>query len=157
MICKKKPRCAKHIRTPRRGTTRIILPKREYLSKKITVFFRCMLRAVGPFRTHRSRATFGLTSRGLAPSAHSLCERLDLLLSVTAFKALTKGLCKVQQTLGAGNQNRTDDLVITNDVLYRLSHTSIAADTSTTRILYQTKKVLSRPFFIFLSLFDKVF
>ena len=26
---------------------------------------------------------------------------------------------------GAGNQNRTDDLVITNDVLYRLSHTSI--------------------------------
>ena len=25
---------------------------------------------------------------------------------------------------GAGNQNRTDDLVITNDVLYRLSHTS---------------------------------
>ncbi len=27
--------------------------------------------------------------------------------------------------LGAGNQNRTDDLVITNDVLYRLSHTSI--------------------------------
>ena len=31
----------------------------------------------------------------------------------------------MQQTLGAGNQNRTDDLVITNDVLYRLSHTSI--------------------------------
>ena len=29
---------------------------------------------------------------------------------------------------GAGNQNRTDDLVITNDVLYRLSHTSSAAD-----------------------------
>ena len=27
--------------------------------------------------------------------------------------------------LGAGNRNRTDDLVITNDVLYRLSHTSI--------------------------------
>ena len=26
---------------------------------------------------------------------------------------------------GAGNRNRTDDLVITNDVLYRLSHTSI--------------------------------
>ena len=26
--------------------------------------------------------------------------------------------------IGAGNQNRTDDLVITNDVLYRLSHTS---------------------------------
>ena len=29
---------------------------------------------------------------------------------------------------GAGNQNRTDDLVITNDVLYRLSHTSISLD-----------------------------
>ena len=28
---------------------------------------------------------------------------------------------------GAGNQNRTDDLVITNDVLYRLSHTSDCA------------------------------
>ena len=27
--------------------------------------------------------------------------------------------------VGAGNQNRTDDLVITNDVLYRLSHTSM--------------------------------
>ena len=27
--------------------------------------------------------------------------------------------------VGAGNQKRTDDLVITNDVLYRLSHTSI--------------------------------
>ena len=26
---------------------------------------------------------------------------------------------------GAANQNRTDDLVITNDVLYRLSHSSI--------------------------------
>ena len=25
---------------------------------------------------------------------------------------------------GAGNRNRTGDLVITNDVLYRLSHTS---------------------------------
>ncbi len=30
---------------------------------------------------------------------------------------------------GAGNQNRTDDLVITNDVLYRLSHTSIVLAT----------------------------
>ena len=29
---------------------------------------------------------------------------------------------------GAGNQSRTDDLVITNDVLYQLSYTSIPAD-----------------------------
>ena len=29
---------------------------------------------------------------------------------------------------GAGNQIRTDDLVITNDVLYQLSYTSIPAD-----------------------------
>ncbi len=36
---------------------------------------------------------------------------------------------------GAGNQNRTDDLVITNDVLYRLSHTSIAM-----RPCYYTKE-----------------
>ena len=29
---------------------------------------------------------------------------------------------------GAGNQSRTDDLVITNDVLYQLSHASVACD-----------------------------
>ena len=43
---------------------------------------------------------------------------------------------------GAGNQNRTDDLVITNDVLYRLSHTS-KPSVLTTCILYQTKNDLS--------------
>ena len=48
------------------------------------------------------------------------------------------GLC------GAANQNRTDDLVITNDVLYRLSHTSIGI--SPTLILYQTSALLSRAF-----------
>ena len=32
--------------------------------------------------------------------------------------------CEKIYRFGAGNQNRTDDLVITNDVLYRLSHTS---------------------------------
>ena len=37
---------------------------------------------------------------------------------------------------GAGNQNRTDDLVITNDVLYRLSHTSIGSF----RLCYYTKE-----------------
>ena len=30
---------------------------------------------------------------------------------------------------GAANQNRTDDLVITNDVLYRLSHSSVTEQT----------------------------
>ncbi len=35
-------------------------------------------------------------------------------------------LPKIVDFFGAGNQNRTDDLVITNDVLYRLSHTSDA-------------------------------
>ena len=34
----------------------------------------------------------------------------------------------MRSSFGAGNQNRTDDLVITNDVLYRLSHTSIICD-----------------------------
>ena len=34
----------------------------------------------------------------------------------------------MQCVFGAGNQNRTDDLVITNDVLYRLSHTSMSCD-----------------------------
>ena len=43
---------------------------------------------------------------------------------------------------GAGNQNRTDDLVITNDVLYRLSHTSIL------RLCYYTKsKRICQAFF----------
>ena len=37
---------------------------------------------------------------------------------------------------GAGNQNRTDDLVITNDVLYRLSHTSRSV-----RLCHYTKLV----------------
>ena len=34
----------------------------------------------------------------------------------------------IAMLFGAGNQNRTDDLVITNDVLYRLSHTSMSCD-----------------------------
>ena len=58
---------------------------------------------------------------------------------------------------GAGNQNRTDDLVITNDVLYRLSHTSKIVCFSTTCILYQTKIPLSSPFYNFLRLFGKDF
>ncbi len=36
----------------------------------------------------------------------------------------TKPQTHLRSGFGAGNQNRTDDLVITNDVLYRLSHTS---------------------------------
>ena len=35
---------------------------------------------------------------------------------------------------GAGNQNRTDDLVITNDVLYQLSHAS-----NVLRLVYYSK------------------
>ena len=37
----------------------------------------------------------------------------------------TKAPTLLHRCFGAGNQNRTDDLVITNDVLYRLSHTSM--------------------------------
>ena len=36
--------------------------------------------------------------------------------------------CYCDPDSGAGNQSRTDDLVITNDVLYQLSYTSIPAD-----------------------------
>ena len=39
-------------------------------------------------------------------------------------QATKKDPKKPSGLFGAGNQNRTDDLVITNDVLYRLSHTS---------------------------------
>lgn len=46
---------------------------------------------------------------------------------------------------GAGNQSRTDDLVITNDVLYQLSHASIPTFLSTS-LLYQTFFRLSRGF-----------
>ena len=56
---------------------------------------------------------------------------------------------------GAGNQNRTDDLVITNDVLYRLSHTS-ACDF----VIIPNQNAFVNPFFenifvfsIFLSFF----
>ena len=49
-----------------------------------------------------------------------------------------------ERLFGAGNQNRTDDLVITNDVLYRLSHTSTSENP--TLILYQTDRALSRDF-----------
>ena len=49
-----------------------------------------------------------------------------------------------ERLFGAGNQNRTDDLVITNDVLYRLSHTSTSE--YPTLILYQTRAALSRDF-----------
>ena len=40
-------------------------------------------------------------------------------------KRKNRGFLPLFFLFGAGNQNRTDDLVITNDVLYRLSHTSI--------------------------------
>ena len=51
---------------------------------------------------------------------------------------------------GAANQNRTDDLVITNDVLYRLSHSSMmspeigAANQNRTDDLVITNDVLYR-------------
>ncbi len=57
-----------------------------------------------------------ITSNGLCP-----------LITYPSFE-LDKKLCNpigLLNFFGAGNQNRTDDLVITNDVLYRLSHTSI--------------------------------
>ena len=47
---------------------------------------------------------------------------------------------------GAGNQIRTDDLVITNDVLYQLSYTSISA---TEWILADTASFVKPEFFIF--------
>ena len=47
---------------------------------------------------------------------------------------------------GAGNQIRTDDLVITNDVLYQLSYTSISA---TEWILADAAPFVKPKFFIF--------
>ena len=56
---------------------------------------------------------------------------------------------------GAGNQNRTDDLVITNDVLYRLSHTSMpfADDFDSITDSYRFVNTFFQFFSIFLKLF----
>lgn len=50
------------------------------------------------------------------------CRRLQQGKNEERLAVLTTSLS------GAGNQIRTDDLVITNDVLYQLSYTSIPAD-----------------------------
>ena len=49
-------------------------------------------------------------------------------LTKSNYFSLNKSSTVKRSSFGAGNQNRTDDLVITNDVLYRLSHTSIIRD-----------------------------
>lgn len=49
-------------------------------------------------------------------------------LTKSNYFSLNKSSTVKRSSFGAGNQNRTDDLVITNDVLYRLSHTSIICD-----------------------------
>ena len=55
---------------------------------------------------------------------------------------------------GAGNQNRTDDLVITNDVLYRLSHTSIVPSVDDFDIITNPFPFVNT-FFQFFSIFLK--
>ena len=57
---------------------------------------------------------------------------------------------------GAGNQNRTDDLVITNDVLYRLSHTSIVPSVDDFDIITNPFPFVNT-FFQFFSIFLKIF
>ena len=52
---------------------------------------------------------------------------------------------KSSWVFGAGNQNRTDDLVITNDVLYRLSHTSIRLPDDS--YIISNKNRFVKPFF----------
>ena len=107
------------------------------------------------FHPYRSGATSVAAVRTFTRRPLSETKPGNLLLPVTAFSFFTiiaqtrkvvKGNCKKfagfrakrgnkpkipagllthGDPFGAGNQNRTDDLVITNDVLYRLSHTSI--------------------------------
>ena len=55
---------------------------------------------------------------------------------------------------GAGNQNRTDDLVITNDVLYRLSHTSVVPSVDDFDIITNHFRFVNT-FFQFFSIFLK--
>ena len=57
---------------------------------------------------------------------------------------------------GAGNQNRTDDLVITNDVLYRLSHTSVVPSVDDFDIITNHFSFVNT-FFRFFSVFLKIF
>ena len=47
------------------------------------------------------------------------------MVRITLFLYEKQKTTPIGVVFGAGNQNRTDDLVITNDVLYRLSHTSM--------------------------------
>ena len=54
---------------------------------------------------------------------------------------------------GAGNQNRTDDLVITNDVLYRLSHTSEIALFLGDLYIIANKILFVKPFLQFFATF----
>ncbi len=110
-----------------------------------------------PIRTHTNRAlslkghtAYSSRSKRFYITVHfntffSLCQLFFYIVKQKTRTLLRSGF-------GAGNQNRTDDLVITNDVLYRLSHTS-KPSVLTTCILYQTKKHLSIPFFKFLALF----
>ena len=56
--------------------------------------------------------------------------------------------------IGAANQNRTDDLILTKDVLYRLSHSSITNTIYTLHVvyrfvLYQSLSDLSSIFYSF--------
>ena len=55
---------------------------------------------------------------------------------------------------GAGNQNRTDDLVITNDVLYRLSHTSMSYDFDIIPNIFAFVNSFLKNIFTFLCFFD---
>ena len=58
----------------------------------------------------------------VTPPPIRYCRRLQQGKNEERLAVLTTSLS------GAGNQIRTDDLVITNDVLYQLSYTSIPAD-----------------------------
>ena len=56
--------------------------------------------------------------------------------------------------IGAANQNRTDDLILTKDVLYQLSHSSITNTKYTLHdvyrlVLYQSLSDLSSIFYSF--------
>ncbi len=69
------------------------------------------------------------------------CQKAGIPIGILA--KMEKEYCFRNTLFGAGNQNRTDDLVITNDVLYRLSHTSTRRPSATFALYHRRLRLSS--------------
>ena len=97
------------------------------LNKKHTEYIRVLLLELVIILEQRSRLSaskivYSVVFRAIMPFPQDVNGAVHHYKVSTITKKHTD--ISVCFFVGAGNQNRTDDLVITNDVLYRLSHTS---------------------------------